>query len=103
MATVDIILEENADIIVENGDFKVGDNDNNLIRYIVEAIPGQYKEFPVLGINITKYLNAPVNPQTLQRNIRTNLEADVFTRPLIDVNDFPTVVINKTELTLDNG
>lgn len=101
METFDILLDDDGELQVNaDNDFKTGDAVNNYLRYIIEAHPGNYKEFPLLGVGIEKYLNTTVNPQQMERAIRVQLESDIFTNPLIDVRSWPTIVIDKTVIQL---
>lgn len=99
METFDIILDSDGEFIESNGDFKMGDNANNLIRYIVEANKGEYKEYPLIGAGILRYLNGNKNIQEIERDIINELISDVFSNPDVDVDDFENGVIrvNKEE------
>lgn len=104
METFDILLDDDGELQVSaDHDFKTGDAVNNYLRYILEAHPGNYKEFPLLGVGVDRYLNSTANPQQLERNIRVQLENDVFKRPLIEVKNWPTLVINKTVVKVGNS
>ncbi len=101
METFDILLDVDGELQVNaDYDFKTGDAVNNYLGYILQAHPGNYKEFPLLGVGIEKYLNTSVNPQQLERAIRVQLESDIFEKPLIDVRAWPTLVIDKTMIQL---
>lgn len=103
METYDIILDNNGELQEVNGDFKQGENDNNLIRYIVQATKGQYKEYPLLGVGIEIFLNSNKNQQQIQREIRLQLISDVFPNPDIDVTEWPNKIrINKVVFNATN-
>jgi hypothetical protein len=101
MGTFDIILDENGFIEV-NGDFKTGENDNNLISYIVLANKGEYKEFPTLGVGIDRYLNGTENIQQIESNIIQQISSDKpFPNPDVDMSEYPsTIKINKQSFGL---
>jgi hypothetical protein len=102
METFDIILD-GGELIEENGDFKRGDNANNLISYIVQANNGEYKEYPELGVGILTYLNGNKNIQEIERDIINELKADVFPDPDVDMDDYPsTIRINKVSFELNS-
>jgi len=90
-----------ANFILEVDDFKPGEADNLYIQFILISSPGHWKEFPLIGVSLWKYLQGTQSPQVLQRAIREQLESDIFQRPLIIVTDFPTIIINKVSLTLE--
>lgn len=99
MATFDIILNKDGELIAENGDFKTGLNDNNLIRYNVQSFPGEYKEFPLSGIGISRYLNSNVNIQIIKAAIIQGLKADVFPAAKVNLKEYPNVIkINNVEI-----
>lgn len=103
METTDIILDNAGELQAVNGDFKQGDNANNLIRYIVEASKGHYKEFPLTGFGIHNYLNSNTNAQIIRRNLKVELTSDVFPNPFIDVSGFPSeIIINKEVLKFES-
>lgn len=83
-----------ADFIELNGDFKPGDPQNDWIRSILLSSPGHWKEFPLIGVGIWNYLQGTQSGQVLQRNIREQIQSDVFKKPWIDVTKFPIVQIN---------
>jgi hypothetical protein len=103
METFDIILDSDGELIPENGDFKTGDNANNLISYLVQANKGEYKEFPEIGVGIETYLNGIKNIQEIERDIINELKADVFPDPDVDMDDYPSIIrINKVSFELNS-
>lgn len=72
----------------EDDDFKTGEADNNYIEYILISSPGHWKEFPLVGVSIWKYLQGTQSPQVLQRAILVQLESDIFTKPNINMSRF---------------
>lgn len=52
----DIILDNDGDLNLENGDLKIGFSDNQHQEHILIASKGDYKEFPELGVNIVQML-----------------------------------------------
>lgn len=88
------VLRE-TNLIEFNDDFKSGEAENNWIAYIIESPPGAWKEFPTLGVGIFKYLQTTSSAAQIERDIRINLKADVFTNPLVDARNFPEIRVNK--------
>jgi len=100
METFDIILDDNG-LQEVNGDFKQGDNANNLIKYIVSANKGEFKEFPSFGVGINLQLNGTTNIQEIERSIIDQMISDVFPDPDVDMEDYPsTIRINKVSFEL---
>ena len=83
-----------ADFILDVDDFKGGDPENQIIHYLIASAPGHWKEFPPVGVGIWNYLQGTQGPQEIQRAIRVQLEADIFSRPLVDASGFPTIIVN---------
>lgn len=87
-----------------NDDFLAGDADNNYIEYILVSSPGHWKESPITGVSIQKYLLGSQSPQVLQRAIRLQLEADIFVKPMVDMTRYSRegiININKTTISLN--
>lgn len=82
------------DFSEEDDDLLSGDSDNQVIERILLSSPGHWKEFPLVGIGIWKYLQGTQSPQVLQRNIQVQLKNDIFPKPYVDVREWPTVIIN---------
>jgi hypothetical protein len=91
-----------ADFIVSNDDFKPGDPENQYIHYILISSPGHWKEFPPVGVGIFKYLQSTIPFAYIQRAIRTQLENDVFSKPLVDASKYPVIVVNSVVVRLEN-
>lgn len=71
------------DIIIDNpilnGDWNIGHSDQQHIQHILMAKPGDFKNAPLLGVNVPSLMHASLSPlvvQSLEKNIRLNLEAD---------------------------
>ena len=89
MAVKDILLENN-DLIIENGDFKIGESDQQSIELIIDSYLGHWKESPLCGVGVDLFLNSSGQQLALKRAISVQLEAD----GMINVN----VSCNSSEL-----
>ena len=65
------------DLQITNGDFEIGESDQQHIRHILEAMQGSYKQKPLLGVGIREYLNSPMDGE-LRRLIQLQLQADGY-------------------------
>ena len=83
MAVKDILLEDN-DLIIENGDFKIGESDQQSIELIIDSYLGHWKESPLCGVGVDLFLNSSGQQLALKRAISVQLEAD----GMINVNVF---------------
>lgn len=72
----DILFSDELD--VRNGDLHVGDADQNHVQAILETMPGQFYQYPYIGVGIGQQLLGSPNKIKLGRNIRTQLESDDF-------------------------
>lgn len=78
MATAKDILLNDDDLIFANGDFSIGESDQQHIQDIVFENTGAYKQFPLVGVGIINYLNSSGAQLILGRNIKTQLETDGY-------------------------
>lgn len=80
----DILI--NDDIKIKDGDLVVGFSDGQNIEFIISAKPGQFYQFPTLGVGITDQINSSISKQALRILIKNNLEADNYRINRIDVS-----------------
>lgn len=69
----DIIM--NADLEFQNGDFAIGESQNQHTEHIIIAHKGEYKEMPEIGVGIEQMLNAETSTEFLIET-KKNLEYD---------------------------
>ena len=53
----DFLLDENGDLLIKNGDFVIGESDNQHQLDILLATKGEFKEFPEIGVGISEMLS----------------------------------------------
>lgn len=82
----DIINDPNQDLLILNGDFSGDASDQDHVQAIVEATPGAFKQYPLVGVGIKNYLGAPLLAQDLKRLIRVQLEGDGYKVDSIEVH-----------------
>ena len=68
----------NADLVIDNGDVKITNTNEQESYYILEANKGQFYSTPRLGVGLIKYQNADVNRNELRKIVRTELKRDNF-------------------------
>jgi hypothetical protein len=73
----DILLDENLDPIIKNGDFVIGPSDDQHIELILRAAPGHFKQFPLLGANVTSMVNGIIDGN-YRKLIRLQLQSDGY-------------------------
>jgi|SRR6476620_3031086 len=74
----DFLIDEKAELIFENGDFKFGPSDEQHIQDTINAIPGWWKEFPIDGVAVITFVGSPGGGQALSRKIKIELENDGY-------------------------
>jgi lipoprotein-releasing system permease protein len=81
MAVKDITLDDNFDLIIENGDFKVSDSDMQHIQLICITNLGHWKQFPLVGVGIEQSLGLlsdrsmyPVSVYLPRRNAQSAID-----------------------------
>ncbi len=82
---MDIILTD--DIVIKDGDLLIEEADSQDIQIIVQAKPGQFYQFPTLGVGIQDFKNGPANKQSIRQIIRRNLKSDGFRVRSIEITD----------------
>ncbi len=65
----------NDDLEIKDGDFMVGESDNQHVKHILSASKGEYKASPELGVGIEKILNTE-EPMEFLIEAKKNLEYD---------------------------
>lgn len=97
----DFLININADLLIQNGDFVFGPSDEQHIQDTINAIPGWWKEFPIDGVAVITFLNSPGGGQELSRKIKIELENDGYkvNNPIIEfspdgkLNIYPNATI----------
>lgn len=73
----DFLLNDEDEMIIENGDFATAQSDDQNVRNILIATKGTYVQHPLLGAALVNQLNGFVGVPE-KRKIRLNLEADGY-------------------------
>lgn len=77
----DIILDDDNDTVIKNGDFLVRESDEQHIILIINLFVGDIKLFPFCGVGAIRYLSSSGQQQTLRRSIEVQLQADGYSKP----------------------
>lgn len=79
MAVTDIILEDNTfKPKFKDGDLVVAESDPQHIDWLLRSLPGQWYQFPKIGINIKKFTLATVSTQEIEQAVREGLLSDNY-------------------------
>lgn len=99
----DILTNDDGSFKEKDGDFVFGFSEEKILSDLLISAPGHYKEFPTLGINVSRFTNANTNKQIIAREISVGMKADVFKKPIIDLSKFPSeITVNNEKFDLQN-
>lgn len=73
----DLLLTQNYDLDIKNGDFVIGDSQEQSVELLLMSNQGEFKLNPEAGCNILSAKNGVIG-RLLDREIRVQLEADGF-------------------------
>jgi len=91
------MLDNDGDLDLSTGDFRVDNNDLGHIESIILAQKGEWKQFPMIGVGIANFLNAPMTTSTrvaLEKEIRIQLESDDFKNIFVEVDENGGIDVN---------
>ena len=71
-----IINETTGDLEILNGDFVVDVSDQHHVEDILRAQPGQFYQWPLLGVGIERFRNSQVSGTRLKQDIKLHLRSD---------------------------
>lgn len=72
---------QDGDLLIKRGTFVHGDTQSQEIGLILTSAKGQWKQNPLVGVDIIKWLNAPFSRKqanALEREIEIQLQYDNF-------------------------
>jgi hypothetical protein len=83
----DILLDENGDLKIANGDFVIGDSNDQEIENLLVSAKGAFKEFPLVGGDIGKMLKSRSGQTAALKEIKYQLKNDGFDDYNIKIDD----------------
>lgn len=83
----DIILDDNYDIKIVNGDFNVSASDNQHLALITVTNTGQWKENPFVGLGMSNNLGSNLSASEIKSQAQQQYEADGYTIHSITIVD----------------
>lgn len=83
----DILLDLNNDLLINNGDFTIGDSNEQHIDMLLKTNIGDWKQSPLTGIGIENWLLSPVPKSipSLEKKIREQLSFDGFQPSVLEI------------------
>lgn len=73
----DFLIDQDNNLLIENGDWFVGDSHHQHIELLLTSLPGQWKENPEAGVGLSLSQNGVIDG-FIKRTIAVQLEADGF-------------------------
>jgi hypothetical protein len=74
----DILLNETNDLQIANGDFVVGESNQQDIDLLLTTKKGEWKESPLVGANLQEYLKQREGLSGALKEVRQQLQQDGF-------------------------
>ena len=95
MATfTDIITDADGDLEILNGDLFINDSDSQHVEMILTADKGQFRQFPLMGVGLRKFVNGPFSSQAIKQAIKLQLESDGYNVRKLDVSNVTKGIID---------
>ena len=92
----DILVDETNDLLISEGDFVINLSDAQHLQHMMQASNGDYEDV-LLGVNAisnTKKANTAKNRDTLNSNIRGQLDYDEWNLERLNTDDLSDITIN---------
>lgn len=64
------------DLIIQNGDFVVENSELQQAQAIIQAAPGEFKQFPLVGVGIEQFIGSTIDKPILYAFITNALAED---------------------------
>lgn len=84
----DIILDKDGDLKIEDGDFVIGNSDQQEIEALIMWKKGECKEFPLAGGNLAQLLKTREGQTAALREAKYQLNNDGFDINKIGIENF---------------
>lgn len=72
----DILTDETGDIVIENGDFKIGESTQREVNDIFTLDKGHIREHGALGLGMIRMINSNFNEAQIKKEADLNLKMD---------------------------
>lgn len=81
-----IVLDEDRDLRIENGEVAIGEIDSQNLEMLIIAEKGEIREAPLRGVGIRRYVDDE-DPATLLQAIRNEVAEEGMTLDAIEIKD----------------
>jgi len=93
MAAQDFLQDDN-DFKFANGDLVIGDSEADHIEDIIGSAPGEWKEFPLVGVNINQYIGSAGKESEISRQVKLQLTGDGYSQLTVNTSRDPDGLFN---------
>ncbi|MEQ8685438.1 MAG: hypothetical protein RIE86_09100 [Imperialibacter sp.] len=83
----DILTDSEGNILIENGDFVIGDSEEQEIYELIFATKGDWKETPLAGFGVKRFLKGVTNEARFKSELKDEMKKDGKTGRKITFND----------------
>ncbi len=90
----DLLLNEDNDLSIVNGDFQIGESQQQEIESILISFKSEFKNTPLLGAEIARMLKARSTRQGITREVNEQLQYDGFRNIDFRIEDAENFTIN---------
>ena len=101
MKATDILLDANYDLAIERGDLVTGESDAQHLELLLQTNQGEWRQDPLVGVGLSRYLSSPYGPQQaaeLTRTLSIQLERDGYSILELDLAELSSALINAERL-----
>lgn len=90
---MDMLLDNDNDLRVENGDLVIGESEAQHIDHLLVANKGEYKQHPLTGAGLPTMLKSGNRKGGIHREVKLQMEADGYGVKTLKV-DWPEINID---------
>lgn len=83
----DMILDDDNDLVVKNGDWLIGESTEQHLKVILIANKGEFRDAPFFGVGLNNYLKGDGQQVALKREIEKMMTLDGMQVNKIQVSD----------------
>lgn len=82
----DLLLDEAGDLLIQNGDFVIGQSDQQHVLDMMDCQMGELKEFPLAGFGAINYIKRRISAVEFKRDLKLQLNYDGYVDAAIDLS-----------------
>jgi hypothetical protein len=72
----DFLTDNDGNLLIKNGDFVIGDSEQQEVAEILESHPGEWKEDPIIGAALTRMIKTKYDAGRMSSEIKKQLARD---------------------------